>query len=111
MYEYRIESVEVIDGDTVRAMVDFGREIFARDVYRLAGVNAPERNTPEGIAAKQFAQEWIDSNSRHGPLLIRTIKDRREKYGRYLANIVSDVTDKSLTLDLLAAGHAKEYRP
>jgi len=42
-------------------------------------------------------------------VLVRTHKDRREKYGRYLADVFSPQGERSLSLDLIAAGHAVPY--
>jgi micrococcal nuclease len=71
---------------------------------RLAGLNAPERGTDEGQAAKAYVQER---------LLIRTAslaisEERpREKYGRILATIW--LGDVNFNEELIEAGHAVAY--
>jgi len=42
-------------------------------------------------------------------LVVRTHKDKREKYGRYLADVFSPAGDRCLNLDLITAGHAVPY--
>jgi endonuclease YncB( thermonuclease family) len=50
---------------------------------RLAHVNAPELRHAKG----SFARDRLAAMLAEGPLLIRTIRDRTEKYGRWLATI------------------------
>jgi len=83
MYEYKAKLVSVVDGDTVRVDVDLGLNIHTYLTLRLAGINAPELGTPEGVAAKAY----LVAATGDGSLVIRTVKDRREKYGRYLAHL------------------------
>lgn len=103
MYEYRATILRVVDGDTVHAEVDLGMDIRVRATLRLAGINAPEIGTPEGVAAKAFLTERIGT----GPLVIRTTRDRREKFGRYLATLL--IGDLNLNEAMVAAGHAVPY--
>lgn len=81
MYEYLARVVRVIDGDTIEVDVDLGFKIRQTVIVRLFGLNAPELPTPEGKAAK----EWLTKQIENQTVTIRTVKDRKEKYGRYLA--------------------------
>ena len=57
MYEYNAEVVRVVDGDTVILDIDLGMNVWMRNErIRLAGINAPELRTPEGIAAQSALQ-------------------------------------------------------
>lgn len=103
MYEYRALILRVVDGDTVHADVDLGFDAHQRMTLRLAGINAPEMGTPEGVAAKQWLADAL-LGAHAGPLTIRTVKDRREKYGRYLATLYVNGVD--LNEAMVAAGHA-----
>jgi len=42
MFEYKIEILRVIDGDTVEARVDLGFHTFVVEKMRLWGINTPE---------------------------------------------------------------------
>src|SRR5689334_12698479 len=89
MYEYRAKIERVIDGDTVVALIDLGLEICVREKVRLYGINAPElhgTSSPAGGAAKAYLLALIESFG--SDVLIRTHKDQREKYGRYLAELI-----------------------
>ncbi|HET9658269.1 MAG TPA: thermonuclease family protein [Kineosporiaceae bacterium] len=101
-FEYTATLAGVVDGDTVDLTIDLGFRLSFRDRFRLAGCNAPEKRTPEGKAAALFVRDWFAD--RH-LLQVRTLKDSREKYGRWLATIIGpDGAD--LVTDLIAAGHA-----
>jgi len=105
MFEYRATLIRVVDGDTVWLDVDLGFDVRRKDSFRLYGIDTPELGTPEGEEAKRFVEDMVEDQ----PLLLRTIKDRREKYGRYLGIIV--VGGVSVNDALVRAGHAREYYP
>lgn len=104
MYEYTARVLRVVDGDTVWAEVDLGFDVRRRDSFRLYGINAPELGTPEGVRAKNWllARLPVDTAVR-----ITTMKDKREKFGRYLATIYLGELDVNLAL--LTEGHAVPY--
>lgn len=83
MYEYVGRVKSVYDGDTFRADVDLGFKFWASDYpFRLNGLNTPEMKGGAGKEAKAFLREQMPD----GALIrINTIKDKTEKYGRYLA--------------------------
>lgn len=111
-----------MDGDTLHVEVDLGCDIQVRLTLRLAGINAPEMSTPAGKVAKDWLQIALVAASGQGfnDLVLRTVKDKREKYGRYLAHIwtVGDgvftdwgfATDvPSLNERMVVAGQAVAY--
>ena len=78
---------------------------------RLRGLDCPEIDTPEGIAAKRFTESLLASAS---TVTIYTTKP--DKYDRYLADVfvLSGETDSDavfLSTALLTNGHAtrKDY--
>lgn len=110
MYEYRVEVLRVVDGDTLHVRVDLGLDCAIKLTIRLLGVNAPESSTPEGQQASAYVRDWVAAAAAAGPLTLRTVKDRREKFGRYLG-VISAATGGELNYELLAAGHAVAYLP
>lgn len=104
MYEYRAAVRRVVDADTVEVMVDLGFSTYRVETLRLAGVDAPERFTPEGIRATGYVQGLLPVGR---DVVVQTVKGGNEKYGRYLANIVID--SQSLSALLLKNGHAVPY--
>lgn len=115
MYEYRARVLNVHDGDTLRMEIDLGMDIRTRMTVRLYGVDCPEINGIPGRMARDFTVQWITDNvSREGYVVLSTVKDRREKYGRYLGIVSAETIDPvkaALTLNdaLIDAEHAKPY--
>ena len=104
MYIYQATLVEVTDGDSVQLLVDFGFRISQHQRMRLAGIDAPETRTAAGKAARAYLASIIPT----GAFVIRTEKDRKEKFGRYLVHIV--LPDGSTVNEaMVAAGHARPY--
>ncbi len=81
MYQYQAQVLRVIDGDTIEVDIDLGFKIRQVAVVRLAGINAPELSTQEGVAVKG----WLVNTIHDCVVTLKTIKDKKEKYGRYLA--------------------------
>jgi len=93
MYTYDGTIVNVVDGDTVDMAVDLGLDVSISVRLRLYGINAPEMHGPtaaKGVAARQHLLDLLGGISAH--VVIKTVKDRREKYGRYLATIYTGDT-------------------
>lgn len=72
---------------------------------RLYGINAPELTSPEGKSAKAFLVALVEGK----PVTLLTIKDRQEKYGRFLATIFLPGNRQSVNEQIVAAGHAVPY--
>lgn len=111
MYEYRATIARVIDGDTVEAEVDLGFDVVVRERFRLYGINAPEtkgESREDGRAATEFLRTLIAKHTGNsGVLTIQTKKDKREKYGRYLAVLMANGVN--LNAVMANAGHAVPY--
>jgi micrococcal nuclease len=106
VYEYQALITKVVDGDTVHAEIDLGFDVKVSATLRLLGINAPEKGQP----GWHEATEWLRSKALNVTVRCLTIKDRREKYGRYLAKLYLPGETDSVNEQLLAAGHAVEYR-
>ncbi|MFN2152920.1 MAG: thermonuclease family protein [Anaerolineales bacterium] len=87
LYHYRATVTDVYDGDTCTVDIDLGLKTWVRgEKVRLYRINAPELRgveRPEGLKSRDFLREQIDGKD----VIIQTIKDRKGKYGRYLAEI------------------------
>ena len=86
MYEYNVEIMRVVDGDTVDVMVDLGFSVFTPQRVRLAGIDTPEsrtRNKREkvfGKLATARVQELLPLGDTFQA--ISTLPKKRGKYGR-----------------------------
>lgn len=99
------------DGDTLHAGLDLGCDVLVMLTIRFYGINSPELGTPEGKVAKAWAQQWFTDNCPGGKFVLQTIKDNREKYGRYLGVIFAPGGGPSLNDAMVAAGQAVTYFP
>ena len=117
MYEYVAWGIEttrdplgVVDGDTLNVGVDLGLDVAHNITLRLYGINAPELTTPEGKTAKIWAIQWFQTHCPNNQFTVQTVKDQREKYGRYLADVFAP-DGANFNADIVAAGHAVPYFP
>ena len=117
MYEYtswglptKRDPLGVVDGDTMNVGVDLGMDIAMNTILRMYGINAPELPTQPGKDAKTWAIAWFQTHCPLGQFTIQTVKDTKEKYGRYLATIIAP-DGANFNADIVAAGHAVPYFP
>lgn len=115
MYNYKAIITEVVDGDTVTARVDLGFSIERTDRFRLYGINAPEMKLDTKTAGEASKARLIELLL-NKEVFIYTHKDKREKYGRYLATIfIPDASGQyqsdidSVNAIMVKEGHAKPY--
>lgn len=106
MYEYQARVKKIVDADTLDLSIDLGLGVWIDQRVRLWGINAPERYTDAGKAAIEWLTEVLSGCDL---ITIRTLKDRQEKYGRYLALIFVPGDQTSVNDTLVKQGHAAEY--
>jgi len=113
MYEYKAKVINVLDGDTIDVEVDLGFNIKVKKRLRLLGIDTPEifhPSCPEekklGLGAKSFVESLVVNNSG----TIRTVKNETDKYGRYLADFIVDVTEfgKNVSISELLTANGYE---
>lgn len=115
MYEYRAVVNDVIDGDTVDLTVSLGFHMTFSSRFRLYGINTPESYGAEASDAGRNAKERVKALLPKGAsVMLRTERDKTEKYGRYLGTIFclddkGAVKTASVNDLLIAEGHAKAY--
>jgi len=105
MYTYFCTIDRIIDGDTVVVTIDLGLHIKVGKTVRLLGINAPEMNTPEGVAAKAHLTSLLSDVM---PVVIQTKLDRDDKYGRLLGTFrIGTVIGMDVNKRMVDDGHAK----
>ena len=105
-YCYKAQVVSVYDGDTITAVVDLGFNVKMKIKVRLAGINAPEiRGTQrqEGLKTRDFLRSLILDKE----IILKTQKDKKGKYGRYIGVIYFE--DKNVN-DLLVENKLAEKK-
>jgi micrococcal nuclease len=108
MYEYKARIIKVYDGDTVTAIVDLGFNVSVKEKLRLSRINTPEvrgEQRPDGLISRDKLRERILDKD----VIIKTIRDKKGKYGRYIAEIILE--DENINDWLVTEGLAeyKEY--
>lgn len=112
-YQYLATVTRVIDGDTVEVVREAGCDITQRLTLRLYGINTPEMRG-ETKAAGLLARAYLVSPlaEHHPKVLIRTHRDKADSFRRYLAEVIAERPDGTVTnlnQALVAAGHAVEF--
>jgi len=109
MYQYKATVVNVVDGDTVDAVIDLGFHISVKIRFRLFGINTPEMHKDTLVQAKA-AKARVEALLLNKECMADTYKP--DKYGRWLANfIVVDSTGNAINVNqiLIQEGLAVEY--
>jgi len=87
LYHYNAKVTKVYDGDTITVDIDLGMKLILKgEKIRLYGINTPEVRGIEredGLKSRDFLSSMILGKD----ILIKTIKDKKGKYGRYLGEI------------------------
>ena len=105
MYEYKATVTKVKDGDTLVLDIDVGFSIIYRNqVIRLARINTPETSTIEGMSVKDIVTKLLLNKT----VVIKTTKDKKDKYGRYLAEVYLD--NLNINDYLLENNYATKYK-
>lgn len=112
LYYYKAYVKSVYDGDTITADIDLGLGVFINgQKLRLSRINAPEIRGDEreaGLLSRGFLREKIDGKQ----IIIQTIKDKKGRYGRYLAEVfLLDVSSNLVNInDLLVDNGFASYK-
>jgi micrococcal nuclease len=110
LYTYLAKVISVHDGDTLTALVDLGFDVQLTLTIRLFGINAPELFKPTTEAGRK-SRDFIISKVLNQQVVVQTLRDKKEKYGRYLAHVYYGDAQVCLNDELVANGLAvyQEY--
>jgi hypothetical protein len=87
-HTYKAYLQRVVDGDTIRVIIDLGFGIFHKEILRLKQVYAAENHTKEGLIATKKLTNLLQGASF---LIIKTSKI--DIYGRYVADVFLEGKD------------------
>ena len=98
----------VVDGDTVDALIDLGFGIYTKQRLRLLGINASELNSKDASEREKAtkAKDYLISEVLGKDVIIHS--KSKDKYGRYLADIY--VNDLNINDLLINKGLAEVYK-
>ena len=120
MYEYKVEVLRVVDGDTVDVNIDLGFGIWMRkERVRLYGIDTPESRTRDktekvfGLAAKKRLKELLGKKCVLKTFAARDGEDMKGKFGRILGdfNVYYSNEDRwcMVSAVMIEEGHAVSY--
>lgn len=96
----------IVDGDTIDVNADLGFDVNQKLRVRLFGIDTPERGHAGYKEATARLAELLPVGS---SAVMRTVKDKKEKYGRYLAVIMTDACPEGVSLTMITEGFGKPY--
>ena len=115
MYEYRVNILRVIDGDTVDVDIDLGFGTWIKkERVRIMGIDTPEsrtRNKVEkkfGLASKARLKELLGAKAILKTQVSKKGEDMKGKFGRILGDFMTDDGRKCADI-LCEEGHAFAY--
>lgn len=115
-YVYGARLSRVVDGDTLYFDIDLGFRTWRKGTkVRLDGIDTHEihivphdsEEYRKGMNEMEFVEDWLKNGiSKYTgddgkPFVIRTIKDKQGKFGRYLGVIYRKCDGRNLNDDLL----------
>ena len=113
MYHYKIKEIKSIyDGDTIHVVIDLGFGVFKTEKLRLSYIDAPEikgEERPEGLISRDWLRMRLsEAVLNESEITVKTIRDRKGKFGRYLGEIFIDSV--SVNKEMIEKGLAEEYK-
>ena len=115
MYEYKVNILKVVDGDTVDVDIDLGFGVWLRNErVRLAGIDTPESRTSDAIEKVfgQAAKDRLSSLLGAEAILISRISKSGDnvkgKFGRIIGNFKTENGEVIADI-LMNEGHAVAY--
>ena len=112
-YTYCAYVTDVYDGDSITVDIDLGLNTWSMgQKLRLYGINTPEvRGTDKerGLMVRDYVRHELLFVAKW-KVLIRTHKDRKGKYGRWLATVYyGEKYERNLNEELVQLGYAGPY--
>ena len=115
MYEYKVNILKVVDGDTVDVDIDLGFGCWLRNErVRIVGIDTPESRTSDriekvfGEAAKQRLTSLLSSEATLISQISKMGENMKGKFGRILGDFKT-INDQIVSTTLLEEGHAVAY--
>ena len=100
-YEYKAKVTNVVDGDTIDALVDLGFKVQIMQRLRLTRVDTPERTQPGYAAARDFVKGLVEGKD------VTIVTHKVSKWGYFLADVSIDGRDVADML--ISTGLGKPY--
>ena len=91
MYTYKCNTIRVIDGNTVDAIIDLGFNVTIRQRIKLYGINVSDvRSTDETVRQQAIASKVKLTELLGNEFVCETIVNKRGKAGRIMGKLTTD---------------------
>jgi micrococcal nuclease len=110
-YVYNAIVKSIYDGDTIKVDIDLGFGVWLHDQnIRLSGINSPELKGSSKILGEK-SRDRLSNLLLNKTIKLETIKDKKEKYGRWLGIISIKIMDKETCINdlMISEGLAVKY--
>jgi micrococcal nuclease len=98
-FHYSAKVIDVHDGDTITCDIDLGFGIILKNQkFRFFGINAPELHGESEVAGKA-SQLYVSERILDKEIIIETILDKKEKYGRWLGKVNYKIDEEWVNLN------------
>jgi len=120
MYEYRVNVIKVVDGDTVDVDIDLGFGVWLKNErVRIMGIDTPESRTSDkvekkfGLAAKNRLKQLLGKQAVLRTQVGKGGEDMKGKFGRILGDFeaydAKNDRHTMVTEILIQEGHCVPY--
>jgi len=113
MYTYQCNTIRVIDGNTVDAIIDLGFNVTIRQRIKLYGVNVEDiRSHDESAKAKALHSKNRLADLIGSEFICETIVNKRGKAGRVMGKLYSinpDGSQVDINQQLIDEGYAERF--
>ena len=94
-YLRKAKVVNIVDGDTFDVDIKLGYGVVYKDRLRLKGVDAYETTLRKGTTPQEKtkglqAKEYLNTVMLGRNVFVRSFKNKKGKYGRYIADVYLD---------------------
>jgi len=97
LWWFRVSTIKVLDGDTIRFLLDNGLGSRQQEDIRLQDVGAPESGQPGGSETKLYVEDWLTAwavtKDFRWPFLVQTQPNtnpeptERRSFVRYIGRV------------------------
>jgi len=112
LHHYNCKLDRVVDGDTVKLIIDLGFKIKVAVSLRLVGIDTPEKRSSNGLEQKAAykSELYLEKMIKGKDLMVTTKKN--DMYGRYVGTLYVKDGNEVININniMLNKGLAKEYK-
>ena len=112
MYTYKCNTIRVIDGNTVDAIIDLGFNVTIRQRIKLYGINVSDvRSTDETVRQQAIASKTKLTELLGNEFVCETIVNKRGKAGRIMGKLTIDNQSGKVDINqqLIDLGFAERF--